>query len=105
MTEAHWWKSIQRKIIGFNDIYLVAADWFDDNNKPEIANCLRWCSENKKRPQYGRGRYYYDFTWWNSQVWGNNQGRKNRPEMNPKSDIPADIFVHLKSGNVSSLVE
>lgn len=42
---------------------LVAADWFDENDKPELAYALTWCAGHGKRPLVRTDVAKWRFRW------------------------------------------
>jgi hypothetical protein len=66
----------------------VIADWGEDNNRPELAGCLRWMIRKRKRPYHGASGAA---TWFNAETVAQDLG-------DPESDIPAAIFNLLEGG-------
>src|SRR5262249_35900394 len=66
----------------------VLADWYEDNNHPEEAACLRWMLENKKRPYHGSSP---SASWFNADTVSPGLG-------DPESDVPGALFELLEGG-------
>ena len=66
----------------------LVADWAEDNNRPVLAECLRWMVQEKKRPYHGAAG---DGTWFNAETVSPHLG-------DPESDIPAPVYVQLRGG-------
>jgi uncharacterized protein (TIGR02996 family) len=66
----------------------VLADWYEDNDQPEQAACLRWMIQHHKRPYHGAHR---GATWFNADTIGQGLG-------DPESDIPGEVFRLLEGG-------
>lgn len=68
----------------------IFADWCDDNNQPEVAACLKWMIDRRKRPYRGsHGRA----TWFNADTITSGLG-------DPESDIPGAIYDQLRGGQI-----
>jgi hypothetical protein len=67
----------------------VLADWAEDNNRPQLAECLRWMIRRQKRPYHGSSG---GGTWFNAETIAEGLG-------DPESDIPAAVFTLLEGGN------
>jgi hypothetical protein len=67
----------------------VIADWAEDNNRPQLAECLRWMIRQHKRPYHGSSG---GGTWFNEDTIAEGLG-------DPESDIPAEVFTRLEGGN------
>ena len=67
----------------------VIADWAEDNNRPQLAECLRWMIRQNKRPYHGSSG---GGTWFNEDTIAEGLG-------DPESDIPAEVFTRLEGGN------
>jgi uncharacterized protein (TIGR02996 family) len=67
----------------------VLADWAEDNNRPQLAECLRWMIRRHKRPYHGSSG---GGTWFNADTIAQGLG-------DPESDIPAAVFMLLEGGN------
>jgi uncharacterized protein (TIGR02996 family) len=70
------------------DLRGVLADWYEDNNFPDEAACLRWMIQQRKRPYHGANR---TATWFNADKVRTGLG-------DPESDIPAALFQLLEGG-------
>jgi hypothetical protein len=66
----------------------VVADWAEDNNRPELAECLRWMIRQRKRPYHGASA---TGTWFNAETVSEGLG-------DPESDIPAAVYRSLEGG-------
>lgn len=66
----------------------VIADWFEDNHRPEEAECLRWMFRHQKRPHSGSADRA---SWFNEATISEGLG-------DPASDIPGPVFVQLIGG-------
>jgi uncharacterized protein (TIGR02996 family) len=66
----------------------VLGDWYEDNNCPDEAACLRWMVEQHKRPYHGASR---NATWFNA-----DKVRKGLGD--PESDLPDALFRLLEGG-------
>jgi len=66
----------------------VLADWFDDNNHPEEAACLRWMITHQKRPYHGSSP---SASWFNADTVSPGLG-------DPESDVPGALFELLDGG-------
>jgi uncharacterized protein (TIGR02996 family) len=70
------------------DLRGVAADWAEDNGRPELAECLRWMVRQKKRPYPGVPA---PSSWFN--------GEKVDPELpDHESNLPAAVYERLEGG-------
>jgi len=67
----------------------VMADWAEDNDRPLLAECLRWMVKNDKRPYSGSSG---GGTWFNKETIADGLG-------DPESDLPAEIYSKLEGGN------
>jgi hypothetical protein len=67
----------------------VIADWAEDNNRPQLAECLRWMIRQHKRPYHGSSG---GGTWFNEDTIAEGLG-------DPESDIPGEVFTRLEGGN------
>jgi uncharacterized protein (TIGR02996 family) len=65
----------------------VFADWCEDNNELDRADCLRWMVRHKKRPHPGA---YGRATWYDADT--------ITVELDPESNIPGAIFELLEGG-------
>jgi hypothetical protein len=70
----------------------VLADWFEDNNHRDEAECLRWMIENQKRPYHGSNP---QASWFNADTVSAGLG-------DPESDIPGPLYQHLEGGKVTA---
>lgn len=78
---------IQKKPEDWN-IRMVLADWYEDNGRSDLAECLRWVSSHKKRPYHGSSKV---FTWFNAD--------RIQPGLgDPESDIPEAVYQLLTGG-------
>jgi uncharacterized protein (TIGR02996 family) len=70
----------------------VLADWFEDNGRPERAECLRWMVRQHKRPYggYRLGKLAVA-CWFNADTISAGLG-------DPESDIPGTLFLLLEGG-------
>jgi hypothetical protein len=66
----------------------VVADWAEDNDRADLAACLRWMIKNEKRPYHGSTG---GATWFNAETVSDGLG-------DPQSDIPAALFKLLEGG-------
>jgi hypothetical protein len=66
----------------------VVADWAEDNNRPDLAECLRWMIKHNKRPYPSSSG---GATWFNAETISTGLG-------DPESDIPAALFGLLQGG-------
>jgi hypothetical protein len=66
----------------------IVADWAEDNNRPELAECLRWMVRLRKRPYHSTAG---GATWFNVETIAEGLG-------DPESDIPAAVFAILEGG-------
>jgi hypothetical protein len=66
----------------------VVADWAEDNQRPDLAECLRWMVRAHKRPYHGASG---GATWFNAETVAEGLG-------DPESDIPAVLFKLLEDG-------
>src|SRR5947208_9118 len=66
----------------------VVADWAEDNNRPDLAACLRWMIKHGKRPYHGSSG---GATWFNAETVSPGLG-------DPESDIPAALYKQLQGG-------
>src|SRR5262245_21086062 len=66
----------------------VLADWCEDNQQPQRAECLRWMIRQKKRPHKASGG---QASWFNAD--------KVQPDLGePESDLPDALFRRLEGG-------
>jgi hypothetical protein len=68
----------------------LLADWCEDNNLPQWAECLRWMIRHRKRPYRSSGRL--GFTWFNAD---------KLPDVvkdDPESNIPGKVWDLLAHG-------
>lgn len=70
----------------------LLADWFDDNNLPDEAECLRWMLEHQKRPYHGSSP---QASWFNKDTISPGLG-------DPESDVPGGVYQHLEGGKVTA---
>jgi len=67
----------------------IVADWCEDNQETQRAECLRWMIKHKKRPYPSSAG---KATWFNADKISPGLG-------DPESDIPEGLFKHLDGGN------
>ncbi len=68
----------------------VLADWYEDNDQPEEAACLRWMIQQHKRPYRESD---HGASWFNADTVPPGLG-------DPESDIPGPLFQELEGGLV-----
>ena len=66
----------------------VYADWCEDNDQPDCAECLRWMASANKRPFRGSTN---TVTWFNAETIAPEQGDE-------ESDLPDAVFRMLEGG-------
>jgi hypothetical protein len=67
----------------------VIADWAEDNNRPQLAECLRWMAGKRKRPYQGSAG---SWAWFNAETIADGLG-------DPESDIPSAVFAMMEGGD------
>jgi hypothetical protein len=70
----------------------VLADWYEDSGRADLAGCLRWMVNHKKRPYHGSSKV---FTWFNADTVEPGLG-------DPESDIPGAVYQLLSGGEESA---
>jgi hypothetical protein len=71
----------------------VFADWCEDNDEPELSECLRWMVKNNKRPYKAEGKN--EFAWFNADSITGNLG-------DTESDIPGKLYTKIQGGKESA---
>jgi hypothetical protein len=67
----------------------VLADWYEDNGRPELAECLRWMIRKRKRPHHRvKGTY----------VWFNADANQDLSGDDPESDLPGAVYKRVAGG-------
>jgi uncharacterized protein (TIGR02996 family) len=71
------------------DTRAVLADWYEEAGQQDIANCLRWSIQHRKRPLRSGSRFY----WFNAAT--------VMTATDPASNIPAPLYRALHGGKES----
>lgn len=70
----------------------IVADWYEDSGRLKEAEALRWMVSNKKRPYHTMSNRN-DAAWFGPMFPGHG--------VDPESDIPEELSVHLRNGQGS----
>lgn len=73
----NFWPAVETAGVDDPQPLLVAADWYDENEKPDLAHFLKWCAGKRKRPFRRTEVIRKPWTWW---CWT----KRSEGEMGPK---------------------
>ncbi len=63
----------------------VLADWYEDAGQQDVADCLRWMAQHRKRPFPSTEGSYHWF-----------DAARDRTVMDPESTIPEPLYRRLR---------